>query len=328
MRQDLSEAHEEFLREAAAAPGLKRADFAAFHIESRCHLRCIHCFARDDYRSDSPEKALGRIVRIINRLALMFDRIQLTGGEVFLRRDPSTRKNDLPILIGEINRRRREPILQTTGMFLDNRMIAHARNHGTRWVSLSLDGPDIESNNRIRGRDSAFTDVLAVIPRLKAAGLQVKVGTCVTSVTKDVDELARLGLLLASLEVDNWKLTQFFAYEVGRASYQNRWLSVTSDEFSEIVTLVSDRLAGAIPIAAHPVSDSSRSPCAHIYPEGKLAIQKGFSEIPLGNVLHDSPTRVAELFSQHGVYDTVAANGQKTYIPGEIPQWIDKIGSS
>lgn len=325
-KADLDGLFEDYQQESRLVNVTQKVDFAAFHLESRCHLKCIHCFARDDYWDQTNYKETRNVVRLLNRIALLFDRVQFTGGEIFLRRDPLTKKNDLSVLVEEANRRGLESIIQTTGMYYDEAAFSAMRRHGSNWVSLSLDGGTEEVNSRIRGRADAYSDVLEVIPKLKALGYRVKVGTCLTSANLDIDDLVQLGHTLAELEVDNWKLMQFFAYEIGRASNDNQWLSIAIDSFDEAAETIRQRLQGKIQITAHSNRHHFSSPCVHVYPDGKLAVQEGHSEVTIGNLLDNSVEEILNAFRQHNVYVNVGANGRKTYLRDNKNEWLEKLG--
>jgi len=61
--------------------------FVSLYITARCHLKCIHCHAREQFDGTSQDIPTETIVKIINKVSLITDRIQLTGGEILLRVD-------------------------------------------------------------------------------------------------------------------------------------------------------------------------------------------------------------------------------------------------
>src|SRR5258708_22342308 len=78
----------------------RRIAFASLYVTGRCHLRCPHCHAEENFTGlgldkDVPTETL---VAIINVLTQSSDRIQLTGGEILQRREPGSGRNDIPLL--------------------------------------------------------------------------------------------------------------------------------------------------------------------------------------------------------------------------------------
>lgn len=53
--------------------------FASLYVTARCHLDCIHCYAEGEFGSSRKDVPTEQMLRIINKLGLMTDRIQLTG---------------------------------------------------------------------------------------------------------------------------------------------------------------------------------------------------------------------------------------------------------
>jgi MoaA/NifB/PqqE/SkfB family radical SAM enzyme len=323
LNQELNAVYAEYQELKPVGDHVPKLDFAAFHIESKCHLKCIHCFATDTYWGDADYKTTVNVAHTLNKIASLFRRVQFTGGEIFLRRDPVLKKNDLPVLVREAGRRGLESIIQTTGTYFDEAVFASMRAHGATWVSLSLDGPTPEINSKIRGKYWAYDDVIAAIPMIKGLDYRIKVGTCITSLNCDVEDIVQLGRTLAALGVDNWKLMQFYAFDAGRASKQNRWLSIPIPEFESIVAEVRAIIGHEITITSHSNVHHFKSPCVHVYPDGKVAIQRDYEEIVLGH-LAEPLTALVERFKEHDVYEPVSANGGKTY--PDSPQWTEKIG--
>lgn len=287
-------------------------DFASFHIESRCHLSCLHCHSRLDYWDKAPFNSTQNLLEVIRRMSPFVSRVQLTGGEVFMRRSPETGYCDVPLLAAEIALHGHETILQTTGMFFDETAWSFIRTKGnTVWVGISIDGADDETSARLRQKNGTFSSVAKNLPRIKELGFKIKIGTCITSIMNSVDDLNRIGDFLIEQSVDTWKLMQFYDYNVGRSSSVNRWLSVDDQLFQERVHMMQDRFGDRIKLVSHSYADFVKSPCLHVYPDGKLAANIGNDEKELGNLFDSDHASLQERLS--GIADYVASNGTKTY---------------
>ncbi|WP_276978730.1 radical SAM protein [Flavobacterium filum] len=261
--------------------------FASLYVTSVCHLKCIHCHAEESFTGlISKDARTEQLIQIINKLSLITNRIQLTGGEIMMRRDPFSMANDVPFLVAEIDRRDKETIFQTTGMHFTPQLIDWIVSKGVKWVSLSLDGPDIYTNNIIRKVDKSFSKVVDVIPFLKEAGLLVKVGTVVTELNSDLNKIIQLGELLKNLNVDNWKLIQFFPRTAGRASNENKdSLAIENEKFDDIVLTIKKMFSEDIRISYHTLNDFQNTPALLVQPNGLVTVTVGNNDSLIGNLL-------------------------------------------
>ncbi|OGZ63867.1 MAG: hypothetical protein A3A98_01095 [Candidatus Staskawiczbacteria bacterium RIFCSPLOWO2_01_FULL_40_39] len=309
--QALAEIFEQYEKLPALAA---RIGFVSLYVTGRCHLQCPHCYAEEEFQGLTRDASTEQMAKIINSLAILTDRIQLTGGEIFVRADPESHRNDVLLLVDEISRRNRETIVQTTGMHVTNSMLAFCANRNVKWFSLSLDGPDAKSNSEIRGDDAAFTKTIALIPELKKYGFKVKVGTTITSVTSDINKIVQLGHMMVDLGVDNWKLTQFFGREVGRTSGLNAdRMSVSDDTYRTIVEEALRLFRDKIRVTIHSLADFYASPALLVQPTGVVTVTQGTKDVFMSNILTDQPKAIINrLQSVNGLF-TITANAQKTY---------------
>ncbi len=288
--------------------------FASLYVTGRCHLSCPHCYAEEEFAGLTKDASTEQMIAIINFLCTVTKRVQLTGGEIFMRVDPESKRNDTLLLVDEIFKRDRETIMQTTGMHLTDKMLDFCATRNVEWFSLSLDGPDIESNNLIRGKDEAFTKTLELIPKLKRRGFKVKVGTTITAITADRDQLFRLGEMITGLGVDNWKITQFFGREAGRASGENaHWLNISDATYKKVAEEMVCQFGSKICVTTHSLSDFSASPALLVQPTGVITVTQGTKDIFVGNILQDTPERILENLRSLGGLSTISMNAQKTY---------------
>src|ERR1017187_1920483 len=95
-------------------------EFASLYLTAKCHLSCVHCHAEGSFQGtgQAGDVTTSTLLYGIYRLGQVGQRIQLTGGGGFARRDPGTGKNDAPWLGRAISALHPEPILQTTGIGL------------------------------------------------------------------------------------------------------------------------------------------------------------------------------------------------------------------
>jgi len=290
-------------------------EFASLYVTAKCHLQCVHCHAEESFADVGPtgDVATSRLLDVIFRLAQVARRIQLTGGEIFVRRDPGTGKNDVPLLVRAICTLNREPILQTTGIGLTPESAEFYASNGVKWAALSLDGPTPSLNALIRGRESAYTSAVKAIDICKAAGISVKVGTVVTRLNLSEAAFFELGDLLEARGVDVWKLMHFYPREVGRASATNAdILSIETGKFRSLVDAIRSRYEqSTMEISDHDLETFGDAPALLVQPTGNVTITKGTSDLPLGNLLSMSREQMLETFK--GSTATVNRNLRNTY---------------
>jgi MoaA/NifB/PqqE/SkfB family radical SAM enzyme len=290
-------------------------EFASLYVTARCHLACVHCHAEEEFHGVGPDGDVStcRLLDVIYQLAQVARRIQLTGGEIFVRRDPATGRNDVPLLVRAISMLGREPILQTTGIGLTAESAEFYARHGVRWTALSLDGPTSAENALIRGRESAFASTLRAIGVCMDAGISVKVGTVVARVSLDRVRFFELGDLLERQGVAVWKLMHFYPRQAGRASARNAAaLAIEPTEFSSLLETLRDRYArSAMAIADHGLDTFGNAPALLVQPTGEVTITKGNADIPLGNVLAMTRQQMLDAFANSK--PTINTNLRDTY---------------
>lgn len=97
---------------------------------------------------------------------------------------------------------------------LDPAAFRRMRDAGVRAVSISLDGAQASTHERIRGIGGHFAATLAAIRVAAAAGLRVQINTVV--MRDNLEELPEVAALLVTLGVDIWEV--FFLVVTGRAA--------------------------------------------------------------------------------------------------------------
>ncbi len=313
---ELAQLEANFWTALASGPIAHKVGFASVYVTGKCHLKCPHCHAEEHFAEIIGDASTEQMMRIINGVAQMTDRVQLTGGEVFMRTDPMSKKNDVPLLIDEIFRRGKETIMQTTGMHLTDELLDFFADRNVTWIALSLDGPDAAYNSRIRGTDVAFEKTIEWLPKLKRRGFKVKVGTAVTSLNKDVDKMLELGRLVVSLGADHWKLYQFYGREIGRASGMNAdVLAVSDEDYNAIMDAITAEFGSEqhTGIVRHDLDTFYNSPALLVQPNGITTIMKGTKDIEMGNVLVNSPQQILLNLVASGSDQTITLNSVKTY---------------
>ncbi len=132
---------------------------AKIKITSRCNLRCVMC----KYWQTTSEETLSsdRWRAVFREMAeLGCKKIHFSGGEVFLRKDFLDLVEDAIACGMKVN-------MTTNGTLVDREAARRMAKMGVNSVSISLDGPDDEAHNAVRGRAYAFDRSVQTIKWLK-----------------------------------------------------------------------------------------------------------------------------------------------------------------
>lgn len=142
------------------------------HLTRACNLACIHCYARDPALDGTENGAAAEahlprevVLRLLGEAAASgTEEVVLTGGEPLL----------YPWLeeVADAAAGRFQLALATNGTRVDAPRADWLAGHGFA-VQVSLDGPDEQTHDTVRGA-GAFAAALAGIRRLSAAGLARK----------------------------------------------------------------------------------------------------------------------------------------------------------
>jgi radical SAM protein with 4Fe4S-binding SPASM domain len=162
---------------------------ALWEITSRCNLDCRHCYLSKNERSDLSLQDVKRIADSLSSLGI--DEVILSGGEPLLRSDIFEIVSYLHLLGHGVD-------LCTNGTLLDD----HAARELSRYlseISVSLDGYDCMSYERMRGEAKTFNRVIRGIEALGKYGCEVHIITVVTATNYDkLPEIVHLASELGS----------------------------------------------------------------------------------------------------------------------------------
>ena len=153
-------------------------------ITSRCQLRCVHCYGAFNDAGHNGELNEKEIYGIVDQLdALGTFAIFVGGGEPTLH--PSFFDICKHILQKDMN-----VVVSTNGMTIDEKVAqSFADLGGYVGVQVSLEGPNEEINDAMRGRGSLKSAVRG-LKNLQNAGMNPTIGTTITSVNhRSLDEM-------------------------------------------------------------------------------------------------------------------------------------------
>jgi len=178
-----------------------------WHITERCNQRCTHCY-HESYDGQG-ELNLGQLTVVADNMLAAIEKwgkkgsFSLTGGEPFLRRNELFALARYLDKAGVVN----YYDILTNGSLIDDQTVLELTGlEKLRRIQVSIEGVTAASNDLVRGEGS-FARTLAVIARLKQAGLIVSVMNTVTRA--NAREIPDLIDMLEAAGVDTFAIERF-----------------------------------------------------------------------------------------------------------------------
>jgi GTP 3',8-cyclase len=153
----------------------RKISYLRLAVTDRCNLRCFYCMPEDglNWLSRSELMTYDEMLRICALLVTMgIDKIRITGGEPFVRKDLMPFLSDLSKLNG-LN----ELTITTNGV-LTAPLVPELKKLGVRSVNLSLDTLDAGRFFSITHRDE-FAQVMETLQQLLKHDIEVKINAVV-----------------------------------------------------------------------------------------------------------------------------------------------------
>lgn len=167
-----------------------------WHITDRCNWHCKHCYQE---RYLAPEMSLEKLQDILDQILMLLKKwripkscakIQITGGEPFLRQD-------FLRFLAKIHKASpffHRLIIMSNGSLLTKEIVKILRLFEVTALQLSLEGME-KNNDEIRG-EGTFQKTLGAAELLKWAGIQTIISLTLTK--KNRQDIKPLAKLLAS----------------------------------------------------------------------------------------------------------------------------------
>ena len=121
---------------------------ATIEITRKCNAKCIHCIV-DAGAAKNEELTNEQIMFLLEDLAdLDCKAIALTGGDPFMR-------EEWPLFLQKASSLGLQTVLMTNALAIDEKVIDILKRYDVS-VGISLDGPDSETHDYVRGRKGTF----------------------------------------------------------------------------------------------------------------------------------------------------------------------------
>lgn len=175
----------------------RRISYLRLAVTDKCNLRCYYCMPEDGLQWLSREELMSKeeMLRICSLLVSMgIDKIRITGGEPFVRKDLMELLRGLSKLQGL------SELSITTNGVLTASHIPELKELGINNINLSLDTLDANRFFSITRRDE-FAEVMLTLEEALKHDMRVKINTVVMN-GKNVQDIIPMVELTRNMPVD------------------------------------------------------------------------------------------------------------------------------
>lgn len=157
----------------------------AINLTSKCNLKCMHCARKDDEQLQE-ELSISFFIDILKQAtSLGTENVNITGGEIFLRKDCfELIENALSLgyFVG----------IESNGTLIKKEHVEKMSTYGKNFrISISLDGVTAEVHDAIRGKGS-FSKTISALELLSQYNIPARVITVLNKNNMDqIPELVR-----------------------------------------------------------------------------------------------------------------------------------------
>lgn len=222
-----------------------------FYLTAGCNLRCSHCWIGPKYQSQDqahPCLDFDLFVHIIEEARpLGLTCVKLTGGEPLLH-------PDIGRMLAYIRSADLRLVVETNGVLCTRGLAREIARSKDAFVSVSLDGADGATHEKIRGVEGCFEAALAGIRNLVAAGIEPQV--IMTLTRHNRDQLADVVRLAESLGADSVKFNILQPVLRGKKMHDSGE-ALPIETYVELGNMVETELAGSTPLRlfySHPAA--------------------------------------------------------------------------
>jgi MoaA/NifB/PqqE/SkfB family radical SAM enzyme len=204
-----------------------------WELTRACALACRHCRAEAQKTRAADELSFDEACSVLRALSAAKPTpvVVLTGG------DPLERPDLFEIITYAKGLGLHVDVAPSVTPKLTLAVVQQLAEHRVGAISLSLDGADAASHDRLRGIDGTFERTLEVAGAIVAAKIPLQINTLVTADT--LSELARIRERVAAIGAKRWSL--FFLVTTGRGSHLRQITSAQAEQLLEWVVEIAPR---------------------------------------------------------------------------------------
>jgi MoaA/NifB/PqqE/SkfB family radical SAM enzyme len=195
----------------------------------RCQCKCVHCSSNIPNRKQTPELKTWEVKSIIDQAKkLGVVRVTLFGGEPLLR-------NDIVELTQYAHKAGMITRINTNGWLLSRELISKLKDAGLNLCDVSIDDPDPETHDKLRGLPGIFNKATEGIKILKEFSILCQIVTYAAkkNVTAGLEKIISLGKHLGVFAVS-------IVFPIATGCWQNKNEVLLTEQEKEKVRKLGD----------------------------------------------------------------------------------------
>lgn len=202
----------------------------AFEVTRSCYLNCSHCRAGATMQNYENELSFDEICKILDSIASVAKPIIiLTGGEPMLREDIYD--------IAEYGTKLGlKMVMAPCGYLLNEDSVQKIKKSGITRISLSIDGADAGTHDKLRQKEGAFQKVVEAAKCANKFGLEFQVNTTVHN--NNIDQLDEIYDLAINLGAKAFH--PFLLVPVGRGENM-RENEITPNQYEDVLNWIFEK---------------------------------------------------------------------------------------
>ncbi|MDK2892718.1 MAG: hypothetical protein PWQ49_1110 [Methanohalophilus sp.] len=266
-------------------------------ITDRCPNRCIHCGA-DGFVTDK-ELTADQIVNTIEQaIDLGSYLISFDGGETMVR-------NDIVEIAQRVDSQKTINTCFTSGFGLTQKRAQDLKNAGMYAMRISIDSPEEEEHDRIRGRKGAFRDAIEGIKNSLDAGMLTDMFVVISP--DNIDQLEDFYGMAESMGMHEMSIYEIIA--VGRwLEHEDEVITKKDVKHLEKFQKNKNHMNGGPRVTAFPYfMGPEMFGCfagrrwMHVTPAGEV-IPCAYTPLSFGNVKEESLADIWKHMGKHTAY--------------------------
>ena len=199
-----------------------------FYLTSDCNLRCRHCWIEPHYLAEAKASSyLDPVLfsKILDEAGpLGVNGVKFTGGEPLLH-------PQIGALLASVQKRGLRLVVETNGILCSAEIAEQISSVGNAFVSVSIDSPDPEVHEWLRGKKGCFDETIAGVQNLVRVGLHPQI--IMTIMRRNKDQLEPLVRMAESLGAGSVK----FNVLQPTARGERMFASGETIDIAELITL-------------------------------------------------------------------------------------------
>lgn len=201
-----------------------------WYITEKCNLRCKHCYSSDISSTRNDELSFAECREVITQIEELkksyhLVRVGLLGGEPFIRKDIFNIIKLLSQYGINVN-------LATNGTLITDEIAMKLRDTGISFVQVSLEGPNEEVNDEIRGKESFKKAIVGLKHLIRA---RIKTGIMMTVTKHNINCIRKM--IDLGLQIGTSSITFNRFIPIGRGKSLSN-LTLSSYEFKKMIQVI------------------------------------------------------------------------------------------